>query len=122
MKHSSLSNAAPPLASYTLEFPAGLIDQGETPKHAALHELWEETGYIGTVNNHNTAFHNDNTNLETCMSPGMSDETTTIIVVDVDLDDPRNDNPIQHLDDGESVVVRRVPLTVGLMDFFNRRG
>ena len=54
------------------------------------------------------------------MSPGMSDKTTTIIVVDVDLDDPRNDNPIQHLDDGESVVVRKVPLTVGLRDFLKR--
>lgn len=27
------------------EFPAGLIDKGETPEQAALRELYEETGY-----------------------------------------------------------------------------
>ncbi len=31
------------------QFPAGLIDAGETPAQAALRELKEETGYSGTV-------------------------------------------------------------------------
>lgn len=31
-------------ASVTLEFPAGLIEEGEKPEDAALRELWEETG------------------------------------------------------------------------------
>jgi ADP-ribose pyrophosphatase len=36
----------PALGQYTLEFPAGDIDQGETPEQAAIRELHEETGYV----------------------------------------------------------------------------
>jgi len=37
----------PPLGTFNIEFPAGLIDDGESPQEAAIRELKEETGYIG---------------------------------------------------------------------------
>lgn len=39
----------PPVAATCVEFPAGLIDEGETPEQAAVRELKEETGYEGKV-------------------------------------------------------------------------
>lgn len=39
----------PPLNKVVIEVPAGLIDAGETAEEAAIRELKEETGYIGTV-------------------------------------------------------------------------
>lgn len=97
----------PPIGDYSLEFPAGLVDQNETAEAAALRELKEETGYIGIIDN---TFAQD----ELCMSPGLCDETIQIVVVNVDLDDPRNQKPEANPDDGESIKVRVVPLTTGL--------
>lgn len=39
----------PPLDAYTVEWPAGLVDEGESLEVAALRELKEETGYSGKV-------------------------------------------------------------------------
>jgi len=39
----------PPLDKTVIEIPAGLIDAGETVEQAAVRELKEETGYVGTV-------------------------------------------------------------------------
>jgi ADP-ribose pyrophosphatase len=39
----------PPVEATCVEFPAGLIDAGETPEQAAIRELKEETGYEGKV-------------------------------------------------------------------------
>ncbi|TAH56491.1 MAG: NUDIX hydrolase [Sphaerochaeta sp.] len=35
-------------ATVTREFPAGVVDEGETPKEAAVRELLEETGLVGS--------------------------------------------------------------------------
>lgn len=66
--------------------PAGLVDAGETAAQAALRELQEETGYVGTV--------------AACSpplgtSPGLTDEACQLVVVDVDLDAPSNQRPTQ---------------------------
>jgi 8-oxo-dGTP pyrophosphatase MutT (NUDIX family) len=100
----------PPIEAYTLEFPAGLIDEGETAQIAGIRELFEETGYVGTVD------HDFSLADELCMSPGLCDETIQIVVLNIDMDDPRNINPKQHMDEGESITVHRVPLSVGLKD------
>jgi 8-oxo-dGTP pyrophosphatase MutT (NUDIX family) len=111
-KHTNLETILvqqyrPPVGQCTLEFPAGLIDKGETAEQAAIRELQEETGFVGTVDQLYQS-------MLLCMSPGICDETIKIIVVNVDLDDPVNLNPQQNLDDGEDIMMSRVDLLSGL--------
>ncbi|XP_008314354.1 ADP-sugar pyrophosphatase [Cynoglossus semilaevis] len=91
----------PPLGGYTLEFPAGLIDEGETAEAAALRELKEETGYRGEVVGVTPV---------TCLDPGLSNCTTQIILVNINGDEVENINPTQQLGDGEFVEVVHLPL------------
>ena len=39
----------PPVNKVVIEFPAGLVDMGETATEAAVRESKEETGYVGTA-------------------------------------------------------------------------
>ena len=106
----------PPIGRTAVEFPAGLIDKGETPEDAALRELREETGFVG----------------EKCsvvpqvsrvcnMSPGLSNESVHVVTVEVDLNNPYNHGtPKPQLDDGEHVVVKRVDLNVGLKEVLEK--
>lgn len=96
-----------------MEFPAGLIDAGETPEQAALRELREETGYVGEA-----CKLPPEVSRTVCMSPGLCDETVRVVVVIVDLDNPYND-PNGALfgaaspDEGEHITVHRVSLAEG---------
>ncbi|XP_028305696.1 ADP-sugar pyrophosphatase [Gouania willdenowi] len=91
----------PPLGCHSLEFPAGLIDEGETAEEAALRELKEETGYKGEVVGVTPV---------TCLDPGLSNCTTQIIMVNINGDDMENINPTQQLGEGEFVEVILLPL------------
>jgi len=91
----------PPVDAQTIELPAGLIDPGETPMTAALRELREETGYVGTA---------AHTSQVLAMSPGICDETIHLCVVNVDLDAPVNQTPKQDAKESKCIRVHRVPL------------
>eukprot|EP00933_Yihiella_yeosuensis_P033349 TRINITY_DN27077_c0_g1_i1.p1 TRINITY_DN27077_c0_g1~~TRINITY_DN27077_c0_g1_i1.p1 ORF type:complete len:213 (+),score=35.14 TRINITY_DN27077_c0_g1_i1:161-799(+) len=92
----------PPVDAYTIEFPAGLIDPKETPGEAALRELKEETGYVGSVKESSVA---------SCLSPGLTSETVSVVVVNVDLTLEENQKPIAQPDEGEYVQRIVVPIS-----------
>jgi 8-oxo-dGTP pyrophosphatase MutT (NUDIX family) len=91
----------PPVGGETIEFPAGLIDAGETPEQAALRELQEETGYLGTVRSVSPISYTD---------PGLTNANMVTAIVDVDGDLPANQSPQPSPDDGEFITVYKVPL------------
>eukprot|EP00532_Pseudo-nitzschia_australis_P012924 CAMPEP_0168221012 /NCGR_PEP_ID=MMETSP0140_2-20121125/9630_1 /TAXON_ID=44445 /ORGANISM="Pseudo-nitzschia australis, Strain 10249 10 AB" /LENGTH=243 /DNA_ID=CAMNT_0008149959 /DNA_START=272 /DNA_END=1001 /DNA_ORIENTATION=+ len=117
--HASGRAVPPPDGQSTLEFPAGLIDDDETPEQAALRELREETGYVGEACKLPPVV-----SRQVCMSPGLCDETVQCVVVIVDLDNPYND-PASDLfratpDEGEHITVRRVSLKDGFRTLLDK--
>ena len=91
----------PPLDGHVLELPAGLVDGGEGAGGAALRELKEETGFVGTVASVSPVVASD---------PGMSAANMQLVVVDVDGDAPENLKPVAEPEEGEFITVLLVPL------------
>lgn len=91
----------PPLNRVTVELPAGLIDPGESPEVAAVREMKEETGYTGRAVSCSAPL---------ALSPGLTDESMCLVMVEVDLGAPENQNVIQDDSDARKIEVRRVPL------------
>lgn len=60
----------PPVEAKCVEFPAGLIDEGESPEQAAVRELMEETGYAGKV---------CDCTPKLCNQPGMTNATMQVL-------------------------------------------
>ncbi|KAL9106562.1 MAG: hypothetical protein Q9227_008408 [Pyrenula ochraceoflavens] len=91
----------PPVGATCVEFPAGLIDEGETPAEAAVRELREETGYEGKVLDCSPTIVSD---------PGLTNANMQMVTVEVNLREGDKE-PEQHLDEGEHIERVVVPLS-----------
>ncbi|CZT18594.1 related to YSA1-sugar-nucleotide hydrolase [Ramularia collo-cygni] len=91
----------PPVEAVCVEFPAGLIDEGETPEQAAVRELKEETGYEGKVLDCSPTIVAD---------PGLTNANMQMVVIEVDLKEGDKE-PEQHLEAGEHIERVIVPLS-----------
>lgn len=83
-----------PMNAYVIEFPAGLIDHGETVESTAVRELYEETGYSGEI---------IKTTPPVCSSPGFTDEAISLVFMEIDEYLPENQNPVPELEPGEDI-------------------
>ncbi|KAH8725599.1 ADP-ribose pyrophosphatase-like protein [Phaeosphaeriaceae sp. PMI808] len=90
----------PPVNAFTVEWPAGLIDADEAAEEAAVRELYEETGYRGTVVSSSPAVAAD---------PGMTSANLKLCMVEIRLGEGEAE-PEQHLDEGEEIQRVVVPL------------
>jgi len=97
----------PPAGGEVIEFPAGILDAGETPEAGALRELLEETGYHGRVLRVFPAAYN---------TPGLSSDCTHLAMVEIDEADGRNSRPETSHEAGEEISVVSVGRS-GLDDF-----
>jgi len=90
----------PPLKAYSIEFPAGLIDKGESPYESAVREMKEETGYVGVPKD-----------CSPCVSldPGVGSSCVNTVTVEIDGDLPENINPKHEQEDGEFIDTYEVP-------------
>lgn len=100
----------PPTDKFIIEFPAGLIDAGETAAMTAERELLEETGYHGKV----SAVSNDTYN-----SPGMSGEQTQIAIVEIDEAYHLENPPVAQPEGTEDIETFKVAID-DLMEFIQR--
>ena len=94
----------PPTSQFVLEFPAGLIDDGESPAVTAERELYEETGYHGKIIEVSEPAYS---------SPGMSGEKLVIVRMELDAEH-FNDGPPESCqedtEDIETILVKRSEL------------
>lgn len=100
----------PPANRFVYEFPAGLMDDGETPEEAARRELREETGYVASsMRIFPPAY----------CTPGLSNESVYIAAAEIDESAPENVRPETEFDAEESIETFLVNRS-GLGEFHRR--
>jgi ADP-ribose pyrophosphatase len=105
----------PPVDAITVEWPAGLIDEGESVEEAAVRELREETGYEGKVLGISPTIAAD---------PGMSSANMQLVMVECKIQEG-DEEPVQQLDEGENIELVMVPvegLYAKLEEYSKREG
>ena len=100
----------PPTNSYLLEFPAGLVDSGETREQTATRELSEETGYVGEVEKISPRLYS---------SPGILSEAVSFAHIQVDENLPDNQRPTARNEPGEFITVFKKSVDE-ISKFFNQ--
>ena len=91
-KYVLIRQFRPPANAFVLEFPAGLINEGEDPEVSALRELKEETGYLGVLQKMYPP---------TFTSPGLTGETVRLALMSIDMSLSENQSPQSSPDPGE---------------------
>jgi 8-oxo-dGTP pyrophosphatase MutT (NUDIX family) len=91
----------PPVNNNIIEFPAGLIDDGETPEETATRELQEETGYTGKI---------ISSSINSYSSPGLTSEKITFVKMLIDETLPENIHPQTKFDEGEFIELIKIPI------------
>lgn len=86
----------PPTNSYMLEFPAGLIDAGESPETTAIRELYEETGYKGEFKSLSPKLYS---------SPGILSEAVYFAYLQIDETHKENQDPEANNEPDEFIQV-----------------
>eukprot|EP00033_Pygsuia_biforma_P004157 GCRY01004561.1.p1 GENE.GCRY01004561.1~~GCRY01004561.1.p1 ORF type:complete len:209 (+),score=44.53 GCRY01004561.1:110-736(+) len=91
----------PPVGAVVIEFPAGLIDEGESAAEAAVREMKEETGYTGQITKLSTPV---------TMECGMSNANAIMVSMAIDFSAPANQTAHTQtdFDPGEFVVTHVV--------------
>ncbi len=100
----------PPTRCFVYEFPAGLVDKGESPEGAALRELREETGFAAAK---------IRLFPEAYTTPGMSNESVSMVLAEIDETAAENREPETAFDASESIETLFVA-EKDLGDFYRR--
>ncbi|MBN2788939.1 MAG: NUDIX hydrolase [Candidatus Delongbacteria bacterium] len=95
-----------PIKKYSIEFPAGLIDKGETPESTAVRELLEETGYKGKVTQISPPL---------CTSAGITSEI--IYMVDMEITSEQGKQILDETEEIEVLEFDKVNLKQQLLDY-----
>ncbi|KAK9868636.1 hypothetical protein WJX84_005877 [Apatococcus fuscideae] len=110
-----VSQFRPPQGNFVIEFPAGLIDKGESASQSAVRELREETGYSGNVTEESPIIYSD---------PGLTSSNFQMVTIEIDADAEANRNVNPQLEDGEFVETLLLPvagLYMALLDLQKER-